>query len=438
MAPNPDIMRAISQLDYRVTAGDVAAKTGMELQIAEQGLLALAADVGGHMQVSDEGELAYAFPRGMQGILQSKYFRLRLQEWWNKVWGVLFYIIRISFGIVLIASIVLILLTIVAIFIAINSQSRDNDRGGGFGGNMGGNRIFVPTFWIGPNWFYAFQPPSQRRYYRQTQTRFGEEPKMSFLEAIFSFLFGDGNPNADLEERRWQTVATVIRNNGGTVVAEQIAPYLDDLGGSTSQELEDYMLPVLTRFNGRPEVSPEGQLVYRFPELQVMAKERGARGVAAYLKELPWRFSEASSGQLMGAIALGAVNFVGALALGSLLRDAAIAELGGLVGFTSGIFGFLLAYAVAFLGVPLARYFWVQWRNQKVEARNEQRQERAIALNQADDELQKKLTFASEFATRTLVTEKDLAYTTERDLTEQEIEQKDKIDEEWQKRLEGL
>lgn len=436
MAPNPDIMRAIAQLDYRVTAGDVAAKTGMELQTAEQGLLALAADVGGHMQVSEEGELAYVFPRGMQGILQSKYFRLRLQEWWNKVWQVLFYVIRISFGIVLIASIVLILLTLIAIFIALNSQSRDDDRGGGFSGR--GGPIFMPTFWVGPDWYYVFMPPTRRRYHRQAQTRLGEEPKMSFLESIFSFLFGDGNPNADLEERRWQTIATVIRNNGGTVVAEQIAPYLDDLGGFSSQEMEDYMLPVLTRFNGRPEVSPDGQLVYRFPELQVMAQEHGARGVPAYLKELPWKFSEASSGQIMAAIGLGAANFVGALALGSFLRDGAIAQLGGLIGFTSGIFGFLLAYAVAFLGVPLARYFWVQWRNQKVEVRNEQRQERAIALNQADDELQKKLTFASQFATRTLVSEKNVAYTTERDLTEQEIEQKDKIDEEWRQRLEGL
>lgn len=437
MAPNPDIMRAIAQLDYRVTAADVATQTGMELQTAEQGLLALASDVGGNMQVSDEGELAYVFPRGMQGILQRKYLRLRLREWWGKVWNVLFYIIRISFGIVLIASIVLILLTILAIFIAVNSQSRDGDRGGGFGGSMGGDRMFVPTFWVGPNWYYVFMPPTRRRYYRQTQTRYGEEPKMSFLEAIFSFLFGDGNPNADLEERRWQTIATVIRNNGGTVVAEQIAPYLDDLGNASSQEREDYMLPVLTRFNGRPEVSPAGGLIYRFPELQVMAREHDVRSVPAYLKEIPWTFSEASSGQIMAAVGLGAANFIGALALGSLLRDAAIAELGGLVGFTSGIFGFLLAYAIAFLGVPLARYFWVQWRNQKVEARNEHRQERAIALNQANDEVQQKLTFASQFATRTLVSDKDLAYTTERDLTSQEAEQAEKIDEEWQKRVEG-
>lgn len=434
MAPNRDIMRAIAQLDYRVTPGDVAAQAGVELQQAEQGLLTLASEVGGHMQVSDTGELAYVFPRGMQTILQSKYFRLRLQAWWQKAWNVLFYLIRISFGIMLIVSIVLILLTILAIFIAISSQSRDNNNRGS--SSMG--RVFVPHFWIGPDWYYVFMPPSRRRVYQQQRQMRGES-ELSFLESIFSFLFGDGNPNADLDEKRWQAVATVIRNNGGVVVAEQIAPYLDDLGNSSSQDMEDYMLPVLSRFNGRPEVSPEGGLVYRFPELQVMAREHEARPVSAYLRESEWEFTKATSNQKMWAIGLGVVNFVGALALGSLLQSPEIAAVtGGLIGFTNSIFGVLLAYAIAFLSVPLVRYFWLKQRNRKIEARNEERQERASALNRADDELQKKLTFASQFATRTIVGEDDLAYTTETDLTEQEVAQKDKIDAEWAKRLEGL
>lgn len=33
------------------------------------------------------------------------------------------------------------------------------------------------------------------------------EPKMNFFQAIFSFVFGDGDPNLDWEERRWQTVS---------------------------------------------------------------------------------------------------------------------------------------------------------------------------------------------------------------------------------------
>lgn len=31
---------------------------------------------------------------------------------------------------------------------------------------------------------------------------------MNFLEAIFSFVFGDGNPNESYEDRRWRLVST--------------------------------------------------------------------------------------------------------------------------------------------------------------------------------------------------------------------------------------
>jgi hypothetical protein len=324
---------------------------------------------------------------------------------------------------------------------SMNSRNDSGGRGSYGGGRSGG--IFVPWYWISPNWFYVFRPDYYRRrsYYHQqnrrrsynTRSSSGSESDMNFLEAVFSFLFGDGNPNANLEEIRWQTIGTVIRNSGGAITAEQVAPYLDDVGKDW-RENEDYILPVLTRFNGRPEVSPEGQIIYHFPELQVTAKtQKNPQPVSAYLRELPWKFSQANSGQIIGAAGLGGLNLVGALVLGNLLQHSA--ELGGLVAFVGSIYWLLLAYGIGFLTVPLIRYFWVQWRNRQVEARNESRQERAVALIQADEELRQKLVFAERFAAETVVDESDLAYTTEQDLTEQEYLQSGKIDEEWERRL---
>jgi hypothetical protein len=208
------------------------------------------------------------------------------------------------------------------------------------------------------------------------------------------------------------------------------------LGSSLSQENEDYMLPVLTRFNGRPEVSPEGQLVYHFPELQTTAKKSNHQSVSAYLKEQRWLFSEAGSGQLTLAGGLGVFNLVGAIILGSLLQNSAlVAELGGLVAFVDLIYPILLLYGVGFLIVPVIRYFWIQRRNSQVENRNQKRQNRAIALNQASETVLQKMDYARQFAKQTIVDQKNLAYTTEQDLIEQELEQVDKIDAEWQKRL---
>lgn len=436
MAPNPTLMQAVEHLGYRVTVGDVATQAGLNVNMAQAGLLALASDAGGHLQVAETGEIVYLFPKNFRTVLRNKFLRLRLKEWWEKIWKVLFYLIRISFGIILIASIVLIFVAIAVILIAINSSRDSDDSGGGHHG--GGGMVFMPRFWFGPDIWWFFYPDYSDRYERRRVSSPEGKRQMNFLEAVFSFLFGDGNPNADLEERRWQEIATVIRNNQGAVTAEQIAPYLDDMGKGWGKEYEDYMLPVLTRFNGQPEVSPDGEIVYHFPELQTTAQERNSQPVGAYLRERPWRFSQADSGQIMLSAGLGAVNIIGALVLNSLLRGeigVQLAQSGGLIAFVQSIYWILLGYGIAFLSIPLIRYFWIQWRNQRVEARNQQRQERAIWLNQANSALQKKIAYAQQFAAKTVIGREDLAYTTETELIEQEIEQADKIDAEWQRRL---
>ena len=51
---------------------------------------------------------------------------------------------------------------------------------------------------------YLFWYGSPR--YDRMQQRRGRKGQMGFLESIFSFVFGDGNPNLDFEERRWKLV----------------------------------------------------------------------------------------------------------------------------------------------------------------------------------------------------------------------------------------
>ena len=321
MTPNPKIVKSVEKLDYRVTVGDVAAQAGLELNFAQQGLLALASEAGGHLQVAESGDVVYLFPKNFRSILRNKHWQLRWQQTWQKIWRVLFYIIRISFGIVLVASILLMLVAIIAILIAMNSTSdeRQGNSRGGYGGGYGGG-FFMPRFWIG-DIFWWFSPGyNHRRRQRRRQTKGNYQ--MNFLESVFSFLFGDGNPNADLEEYRWQAIGSVIRSNKGAVIGEQVAPYVDEI-----DQYEDYMIPVLSRFNGYPEVSPQGDIVYYFPELQVMASRRPTESISAagYLEKKSWRFSQAQGGQITLAAGLGALNIILAFTLEVMLQDSALA-----------------------------------------------------------------------------------------------------------------
>jgi hypothetical protein len=306
---------------------------------------------------------------------------------------------------------------------------------------MGGGFSFgFFPFWFGPDLFFFFSPgfyeedePFNREREESRRNR-KQKSELSFLEAIFSFLFGDKNPNAKLEERRWQEIGSVIRNNGGAIVGEQIAPYLDNIDQKSWEE-EDYMLPVLTQFNGVPEVTDEGNIIYYFPELQVTATDKSKRSVESYLKENYLQFTKASSTQKMLAIGLGGINLVLALMLGSLLSGEVVAQMGGLVAFVNGIYGILLTYAIGYLTIPLIRYFWIQRRNKRIASRNEQRFQRAQILGSRDQQLQNKLQQAKEFAAKTVLSEEEVAYSTEQDLMEQEAERSDKIDEEWERRL---
>ncbi|PSB20721.1 hypothetical protein C7B65_07355 [Phormidesmis priestleyi ULC007] len=429
MTPDPAIVKAVERLDYRVTVGDVAAQAGLDVNLAERGLLVLASAAGGQLQVAESGEVVYLFSQDFQTVLRNKFFQLQVKEWLDRIWQSVFYLIRISFGIVLMVLIALAIVAIIILVLAVNSSRDDNnDNGGGIGmPNMG----FPDLFWIFyPNYYDRYDRPSPRR---RNQGTTGD---INFLEAVFSFLFGDGNPNADLEERRWQAIATVIRNNRGAVIAEQVAPFLDDVGTGYDQEYEQYMLPVLARFNGRPEVSPEGQIVYHFPDLQTTVVEPRRKSVADYLQEYRYVFSRASRGQKIAAASLGALLLALAIVLNVWLSGG-IALVGAADTFVRAIAVLSLGYSAAYLSVPLIRNFWIGLRNRKISDRNGERQQRARLLEQADPTIAQKLSYAQQFAAETVIHDDDLIYTTERDLIDQESDRSAQIDAEWQKRLES-
>ncbi|MEL6928701.1 MAG: hypothetical protein AAFO95_08710 [Cyanobacteria bacterium J06600_6] len=433
MTPNPKIIKSVEKLDYRVTVGDVAAQAGLELNFAQQGLLTLASEAGGHLQVAESGDVVYLFPKNFRSILRNKYWQLRWQQTWQKIWRVLFYIIRISFGVVLVASILLMLVAIIAILIAMNSANDEREGNNrGYGGGFGGG-FFMPRFWIG-DIFWWFDPGYNRRR-RQRRRQAKGNYQMNFLESVFSFLFGDGNPNADLESYRWQAIGSVIQGSKGAVVGEQIAPYVEQM-----DENEDYMIPVLSRFNGYPEVSDLGEIIYYFPELQVMANRNSVKSIspAGYLQKKPWRFSEAQGGQITLAAGLGALNIVLAFTLEILLQDSALAaQLGGVVALADSLSWFLLGYGILYLLIPLVRYFWIQGRNPKIIKGNQEREQRAIALSRPNSALSQKLAYAAQFKGQKVISDRDITYTTEDDLLDQNIQNADKIDQDWQKRIDN-
>jgi hypothetical protein len=405
----PALLQAIEQLDYRATVGEVAAQAGWELNRTQQSLLTLAADAGGHLQVAQSGEMVFLFPPNFRILLSQKYWRLRWRAFWGRVWRVVFYLIRLSFGVVLILSILLMLAAIIAILVALNSKEGDS----GGSDDRGWNFFFLPTdiFWI-------FDPSVV--YNRQEAKSQGRRRELNFLEAVFSFLFGDGDPNYRLEEKRWQLIGAVLRNRGGAVAGEQILPYLEAVSPQ-SLETEDYILPVLARFNGYPQVSEQGEMVYTFPDLQSAAQERQRSLLPTSLQETPRRFSAASPGQIIGAVFLGGVNLILALILGHLLTYDTGLEI---INWIAWLYPFL-AYGVGFLAIPLGRYLVLQRLNKNIQSRNQGRRALAERLLHPSETLRHKLDFARSLEQTETITPESLVYSTESSVLEQLEGEKD-------------
>ena len=80
-------------------------------------------------------------------------------------------------------------------------RRRNNSSYSRYGGGGGGMRL-----WFDPTDILWYWDPF---YYQRRRERRMRGEGMSFVESIFSFVFGDGDPNVDFEERRWQAVRSL-------------------------------------------------------------------------------------------------------------------------------------------------------------------------------------------------------------------------------------
>ncbi|KAK7339412.1 hypothetical protein VNO77_20077 [Canavalia gladiata] len=427
-------MDAVDSYGGRVTIGDVASRAGLNLNEAQKALQALAADSDGFLEVSEEGDILYVFPKDYRSRLGAKSFRIKAEPFIEKAKAAGEYLIRVSFGTALIASIVIVYTTIIALVTSSRSDEDNRGRRGGRSYDSGFTFYFNPV-----DLFWYWDPYYYRR--RRIQT---DDDKMNFIESVFSFVFGDGDPNQAIEEERWKLIGQYIASNGGVVAAEELAPYLDIESTEGLKDDESYILPVLLRFDGQPELDEEGNILYRFPSLQRTASQKSKRkeyvgrrwadwvGVEKFFKEKKWQFSKTSSSERAMVIGLGGLNLFGVIILGTMLKDMAITP-SGFIKFVAGIFPLLQIYAGSFFAIPLVRWFFIRKSNADIEKRNKARQQCAQVLELPNTSLRQKLFSARDMAQRKVIGQDQIVYSTDKDLLEQEYEAS-----EWDKKFREL
>ena len=470
-APEASVVAAVEAMGSTtaVVAADVAARAGVPLSTARSSLSAMAALSGGDLAVSPDGELVYSFPANVRSVLSANSARYRAIQLWTKAWPRIFFGIRVGFGAALFVSIFAVFSTIFLVMAGGGSSSDDRDDrrrgGGGFGGGNLMLDLFLPRynpftggFYSPLSYGYYGRTPYSVRYAGGTPRSRVEKDEPNVFERVFAYIFGDGDPNTGIQMARLRAASQVIRDSGGAVTAEQLAPFCDappmpdaSYGGGAGSAYvdESYVLPLVSQLGGEPVVTDDGDLVYVFEDLQLSAvgaleaagleadlptsdlvaylrEERGVsiprgaversdllslldlslKGPAGFdptapLQEEEIKFNRSGTGWNALAGALGAVNLGGALYLGQILASPAMVgvRLPAYYGLVQSGYPLLLAYAVLYNAIPLARTFLARGENDKIRERNEARKKWSTVLRSAGAKVRRKLNAASKMRT---------------------------------------
>ncbi|KAJ1394579.1 hypothetical protein B484DRAFT_272245, partial [Ochromonadaceae sp. CCMP2298] len=173
--------------DKRLTVADVAAAGGADIPTARRDLMRLATTIGATLEVTNGGEILYNIPRDFEQRLLQKSFGRRAQLLFDAASPPLFYLFRISFGVMLILSLAIIT---TAIFVATSSSSSSSDDD-----NRSSSRSSSSSSFNVNLLFNMFSSDSGGGVFSYNSRR-STPQSMNFLESFFSYVFGDPDPNA--------------------------------------------------------------------------------------------------------------------------------------------------------------------------------------------------------------------------------------------------
>lgn len=210
----------VAQLNNSCTVAEVVARGNVDADTAEAALAVLLQGAGGRIEVGgDDGASAvrYWFPRGFRRRYAASLVQARVLRAWRAAWPTVFYALRISIGLFLLPSFVLLAAAAAALAIAAISANSRGARGGqrrflhgggSFGGGLAQLRQLIslafclnPFFNRGGARGFAFGRRQQRAPYAY-QRRYGGRAWGIDALAADGFGFGVGAPVGAVPRRR--------------------------------------------------------------------------------------------------------------------------------------------------------------------------------------------------------------------------------------------
>ncbi len=349
------VLEALRASGGTATLGDVASATGLPIDQAREALNELLEARRGHLEVGEAGDVVYRFDEKMlRRDRRSAWDRIKEAAWKLFTQGFKAWIVVMLVG----YFVVFVALAVAALLAA--------SRGGGGGRRLPrGHGGRIPTFWI---WYFFWTPRWRlgRPYYGQRwELSRGKEYRVPFYKKVFAFVFGPDVPHPTREQLDRSTLR-LIRARHGVITTADLVQHT----GLPVPEAEEEMGRLTGAYSGEALASPDGELVYSFPELMVSAKGR----VKVRPPSPAWRRLESpnlvtgnSKGADVGVASMNGFTLVAAAT--SPLFIFPQLEIGGALAFWALVY-IPVVFSVLFFSVPLLRFAGVKRENRRRARRN--------------------------------------------------------------------
>ena len=253
------ILSSLKQRKSGATTADICAATALPLTKVNELLPKAADEYSGHLKVTSSGEILYYFPDGF--INKYKNFKAVFKRIIDKTAGVLKKTLTLLFKIWIMVMLVgyFVLFIVIAIAsVLIQVAAKSNDKGGRGGSvNFGLFNILIRF------WFYSEIMNTGNRYGNSYTQRKPLKIKRPMHKAIFSFVFGEEDPNKDWADIKNKAVIEFLQSNNGII---SLVEYMA-LTGESSLEAEKSILSFCKEFEGSPEVTEDAAIFYHFEKI---------------------------------------------------------------------------------------------------------------------------------------------------------------------------
>jgi hypothetical protein len=300
------------------TVADAAAASGLSFADAERGLHALVSEYRGHLRVTEEGQILFTFPTKFEKPWETRdAASALLRRIGGAIAGAGRFIVRAWVAIVLVSYVAIFVALLVALMFT-RSSDRSDGRSFAFAGPLF-RLVFDALFWTMHPWspFYVDvgDVMAERRARRSL------EPGVPFYDRVDRFFFGPRPEREDPDEARRAIIAEIRAGKGRIGLADVMR-----VTGGSRDRVDPLMSKLLVDYGGSVEVSEEGGIAYRFPELRKTAEIGPTKWRAPPVwarRETPAPVTGNSLGQ---DLAIGGLNLFNLLASGFVLAQGLTVE----------------------------------------------------------------------------------------------------------------